>query len=55
MATVQPRRTRRRHIRGDCDDGRALVNPVGIEYCDELDNDCDDLVDEACEGESPQG
>ena len=40
---------------GDCDDGRALVNPVGIEYCDELDNDCDTLVDEACEGESPQG
>lgn len=34
----------------DCDDGRALVNPDATEFCDELDNDCDEVVDEECQG-----
>ncbi len=34
-------------LRGDdCDDGNADVNPDAIEVCDEIDNDCDDRVDE---------
>ncbi|MDP2304412.1 MAG: MopE-related protein [Pseudomonadota bacterium] len=31
----------------DCDDGDSAVNPSAVEACDDLDNDCDDLVDEA--------
>jgi hypothetical protein len=30
----------------DCDDAEAQVNPVGVEGCDGLDNDCDGDVDE---------
>ena len=30
----------------DCDDNRDNVNPTSNEICDELDNDCDELVDE---------
>jgi len=30
---------------GDCDDGNAAVHPGVSELCDELDNDCDGLVD----------
>jgi len=30
---------------GDCDDGNAEINPSATEVCDELDNDCDDIVD----------
>ena len=30
----------------DCDDRRADVSPGAIEVCDEVDNDCDDEVDE---------
>ena len=30
---------------GDCDDSVANVNPGAAEVCDELDNDCDGLVD----------
>jgi hypothetical protein len=30
----------------DCDDSNELVNPLRIEACDALDNDCDDTVDE---------
>jgi len=33
---------------GDCDDGQASVSPVGYEFCDELDNDCDGEVDDDC-------
>ena len=29
----------------DCDDDNAAVNPAAAEVCDELDNDCDGLVD----------
>ena len=31
----------------DCDDGDATVNPDAEEFCDEVDNDCDDDVDES--------
>ena len=30
---------------GDCDDGRLAVHPGAAEVCDELDNDCNELVD----------
>jgi hypothetical protein len=30
----------------DCDDGNDVVNPGAAESCDELDNDCDGVVDE---------
>jgi hypothetical protein len=30
----------------DCDDSTALAAPGLLEVCDEIDNDCDDLVDE---------
>ncbi len=31
---------------GDCDDADSTINPGAAELCDEIDNDCDDLVDE---------
>ncbi|MBM4353951.1 MAG: hypothetical protein FJ109_09200 [Deltaproteobacteria bacterium] len=34
---------------GDCDDGNPLVSPVGTELCDNLDNDCDGVVDGLCD------
>ena len=30
----------------DCDDQEALINPAMVEICDELDNDCDEEIDE---------
>ena len=30
----------------DCDDTRPDVNPSAEEWCDEADNDCDDIIDE---------
>ncbi|TNF28659.1 MAG: hypothetical protein EP329_17515 [Deltaproteobacteria bacterium] len=34
-------------VAGDCDDGEAAANPNAVETCDGVDNDCDDVVDEA--------
>ena len=34
-------------IAGDCDDSRANVYPNATEYCDNLDNNCDTVVDDA--------
>jgi hypothetical protein len=31
---------------GDCDDGKPLANPKGVETCDSVDNDCDGTTDE---------
>ena len=30
----------------DCSDGDPAVNPDGVEICDLIDNDCDDLIDD---------
>ncbi len=33
-------------VGGDCDDSASDINPVAIELCDLVDNDCDDATDE---------
>ncbi len=33
-------------VGGDCDDGDATISPDGLEACDDVDNDCDGLVDD---------
>lgn len=30
----------------ECDDGNGLVYPGGFEFCDDLDNDCDGVIDD---------
>lgn len=35
----------------DCDDTKAFVNPNAAEECDNLDNDCDGMIDEDADGE----
>ncbi len=31
---------------GDCDDNRPAVNPLAVEMCDDVDNNCDGQIDE---------
>ena len=41
---------------GDCDDGNAEVYPGQIEVCfDRLDNDCNGLFDDGCDGSAFYG
>ncbi len=40
---------------GDCRDGDADIQPGAIERCDEVDDDCDGVVDEDCVGACGDG
>ena len=33
-------------VSGDCDDNNDTISPIAQEVCDELDNDCNGLVDD---------
>jgi len=35
-------------VDGDCDDADPLVNPDAFELCDDVDNNCNERVDEGC-------
>ena len=37
----------------DCDDARADVNPSATEICDDIDNDCDSLIDDQDDDTDP--
>jgi len=37
----------------DCDDGQGAINPVAIELCDSVDNDCDTVTDENDADDAP--
>ena len=34
---------------GDCDDTNREINPGGLEVCDQMDNNCDQTIDEGCQ------
>ena len=34
------------HARKDCDDSNSAINPNAREVCDQVDNDCDELIDD---------
>ncbi len=36
----------------DCDDGVAAVNPAALEICDNIDNNCDGVIDEGCDDDN---
>ena len=37
----------------DCDDTDDTVSPNAVETCDEIDNNCDGVIDEGCANEDP--
>ena len=39
---------------GDCDDENGWMNPGQVEICDDWDNDCDGVVDDACAHAIPE-
>ena len=34
---------------GDCDDTKAAINPGALEVCDNIDNNCNNAIDEGCD------
>ncbi len=40
-------------LEGDCDDDDPSIRPGASDVCDDIDNDCDDSVDEDAAGEDP--